>query len=42
MKPNKGFVNKAKSGTRALAARWRQAAEKARLQRLRAPKRRVR
>lgn len=30
MKSNKGFTNKAKSGAKALPARWRQAAERAR------------
>lgn len=30
MKSNKGFTNKTKSGAKALAARWRQAAERAR------------
>jgi hypothetical protein len=32
----KGFANKAKSGAKALAARWRQAAERARIERRRA------
>lgn len=31
----KRFTNKAKSGARALAARWRQAAERARIERRR-------
>ncbi len=32
-KAAKGFANKAKSGAKALAARWRQTAERARLER---------
>lgn len=32
MKGNRGFTNKAKSGAKALAAGWRRAAEKARLE----------
>lgn len=38
----KGFANKAKSGAKALAARWRQAAERARVERQRGKVRRAR
>lgn len=35
MTTNKGFTNRAKSGAKALADRWRQAAAKARIERQR-------
>jgi hypothetical protein len=37
MKGSRGFINKAKSGTKALPERWRRAAEKARLDRAKKP-----
>jgi hypothetical protein len=37
MKGSRGFINKAKSGTKALPDRWRRAAEKAKLDRIPKP-----
>ncbi len=41
-KAAKGFANKAKSGAKALAVRWRQAAERARIERRRGKARQAR